>query len=47
MGGCQTFTLLSESGVPSPVPEWGAYHHERLDGNGYPFRLDAAHLDPG
>ena len=42
-----TYVILNESGAPSPIPEWAAYHHERLDGNGYPFHLDAARLDTG
>jgi len=27
------------------VAEWAAYHHERLDGKGYPFGVDAEGLD--
>ena len=42
-----TYTILRESDVPAPLPEWAAYHHERLDGNGYPFHLDAPNLDTG
>jgi len=42
-----TYTILSESAAPAPLPEWAAYHHERLDGNGYPFHLDAFNLDTG
>ncbi|MBZ4653030.1 MAG: metal dependent phosphohydrolase [Peptococcaceae bacterium] len=28
-----------------PVAEWAAYHHERLDGQGYPFHKGAHELD--
>lgn len=33
-----TFSILSTIGGLQMIAEWGAYHHERLDGNGYPFR---------
>jgi len=42
-----TYTILTESGAPAPIPEWAAYHHERLDGNGYPFHVAADHLGTG
>jgi HD-GYP domain-containing protein (c-di-GMP phosphodiesterase class II) len=42
-----TFRILQEGGVTSPLPEWAAYHHERLDGRGYPFHLDAPRLSQG
>jgi len=29
----------------SPIPDWAANHHERLDGTGYPYRLTEADLD--
>jgi HD-GYP domain-containing protein (c-di-GMP phosphodiesterase class II) len=29
------------------VNEWGALHHERLDGHGYPFRMDKRELSLG
>lgn len=29
------------------IRDWAAYHHERLDGQGYPFGLDASQLDLG
>lgn len=38
------YNILSESGGMPPLPEWMAYHHENLDGNGYPFTLDASGL---
>ncbi len=29
------------------IAEWAAYHHERLDGSGYPFHVDARQLSVG
>ena len=29
------------------IAEWGAYHHERLDGKGYPFRREAHEMTLG
>ncbi len=29
------------------IREWAAYHHERLDGRGYPFGIAASGLSPG
>ncbi|OIP66014.1 MAG: hypothetical protein AUK29_01640 [Nitrospirae bacterium CG2_30_53_67] len=29
------------------IAEWGAFHHERLDGSGYPFHCKAADLTIG
>ena len=42
-----TYRLLREAGFPQHVVNWAAYHHERLDGTGYPFALKAAALDTG
>lgn len=42
-----TFALLSAAGFPRKIVEWAAYHHERLDGNGYPFRISEHNLDTG
>lgn len=33
-----TFRLLESIGGMPQVAEWAAFHHERLDGTGYPFR---------
>ncbi|SKA83187.1 HD-GYP domain-containing protein [Desulfobaculum bizertense] len=37
------------TGVPglAEIARWGAQHHERLDGSGYPFQLDSRNLDQG
>lgn len=42
-----TYRLLDEAGFPEHVVHWAAYHHERLDGTGYPFALTSADLDTG
>ncbi|HVJ50780.1 HD domain-containing phosphohydrolase [Desulfitobacterium sp.] len=42
-----TYRLLNEAGFPLHVVRWAAYHHERLDGQGYPFALTKADLDTG
>lgn len=42
-----TYNILKAMGAPAPIPEWAAYHHEKLDGDGYPFRLDASQLSTG
>ena len=41
------FTRVSLSSVKGfeEITEWAANHHERLDGGGYPFGLDASRLD--
>ncbi|TDA70083.1 MAG: HD domain-containing protein [Clostridia bacterium] len=42
-----TYHILREAGSPDPIPAWAAYHHEKLNGSGYPFHLDASQLSPG
>ncbi len=42
-----THRLLTEAGFPKRVVGWAAYHHERLDGQGYPFGLSGEELDTG
>jgi len=42
-----TFSILSSIAGFQIVAEWGAYHHERLDGTGYPFRLQAHEISLG
>jgi putative nucleotidyltransferase with HDIG domain len=32
-----TFRILNTIGGMPQISEWAAFHHERLDGNGYPF----------
>ena len=33
-----TFRILDTAGGMGELAEWAAFHHERLDGRGYPFR---------
>lgn len=43
----QTITMLSSLSLPpsmSKVPDWAGNHHEKLDGSGYPRRLNAQQL---
>ncbi|BCV23229.1 HD-GYP domain-containing protein [Gelria sp. Kuro-4] len=42
-----TYWLLKPVLAGWPLVEWAAYHHERLDGQGYPFRKAAPELDLG
>jgi len=42
-----TYNLLSAAGFSQNIVEWAAYHHERLDGQGYPFRIPAESLTTG
>jgi putative nucleotidyltransferase with HDIG domain len=42
-----TYHLLAGAGFPLHVVRWAAYHHERLDGRGYPFGIKADGLDIG
>lgn len=43
----QTFKILQRIGMDETLRNWSAYHHERLDGSGYPFHIDASRLTPG
>ena len=42
-----TYKVLRNFRDMENIREWAAYHHERLDGKGYPFHLSAAELSPG
>ncbi len=42
-----TYRILEMAGLPAPLPGYAAYHHEKLDGSGYPFHLSAPDLSPG
>ncbi len=42
-----TYSVLNTIGGLQQIVEWGAYHHERLDGGGYPFHCKAAELSIG
>lgn len=43
----ETYKILRRIGVDENTRNWSAYHHERLDGSGYPFHLSAPQLTPG
>ncbi|MFA4915901.1 MAG: HD domain-containing phosphohydrolase [Syntrophales bacterium] len=42
-----TYSVINTIGGLQQIAEWAAYHHERLDGSGYPFRCTAAELSIG
>jgi len=42
-----TFRILDTIGGMPQVSEWAAFHHERLDGKGYPFHHTAGELTLG
>ena len=42
-----TFRIMETLQILDVVREWGAYHHERLNGYGYPFHLEAAEIPMG
>ncbi len=43
----QTYNLLLSVKGLRGIKDWASYHHERLDGSGYPFHLQARDLDLG
>jgi len=42
-----TYKLLNKIQGLGNIPEWAAFHHERLDGTGYPFRIKGENLNIG
>jgi len=42
-----TYSVLNTIGGLQQIAEWGAYHHERLDGSGYPFHCKVTELSIG
>ena len=42
-----TYSLLNNISGLQQIAGWAAYHHEKLDGSGYPFHLTAEKLDTG
>jgi HD-GYP domain-containing protein (c-di-GMP phosphodiesterase class II) len=42
-----TYYVIKTIGGLQQIAEWAAYHHEKLDGSGYPFHCDAKELSIG
>ncbi len=42
-----TYTVLNSIGGLDLIAEWAAFHHEKLDGSGYPFHLKADKINIG
>lgn len=42
-----TYSVLNTIGGIQQVAEWAAFHHERLNGSGYPFHLEGKKLSIG
>ncbi|MBU2601479.1 MAG: HD domain-containing protein [Actinobacteria bacterium] len=42
-----TYTILNSVGGLGRIPEWAAFHHEKLDGSGYPFHAGERRIDIG
>jgi HD-GYP domain-containing protein (c-di-GMP phosphodiesterase class II) len=42
-----TYLVINSIGGLKQIAEWGAYHHERLDGSGYPFHCTETELSTG
>jgi putative nucleotidyltransferase with HDIG domain len=42
-----THRILETIGFDPQIIEWAAFHHERIDGNGYPFRIKGQDLSLG
>jgi HD-GYP domain-containing protein (c-di-GMP phosphodiesterase class II) len=42
-----TFRIMETLQILDVVRIWGAYHHERMDGHGYPFHLEQSELPLG
>ena len=42
-----TYRILETVGFPKQITEWASLHHERIDGQGYPFHLTGSDLALG
>ena len=42
-----TYSILIRSGFSQHLAEWAGFHHEKLDGSGYPFHLDSKRINIG
>lgn len=42
-----TYMVLNTIGELDQIAEWAAFHHEKLDGSGYPFHISADKMSTG
>jgi HD-GYP domain-containing protein (c-di-GMP phosphodiesterase class II) len=42
-----TFSIIHTIGGLRQIAEWAAFHHERLDGSGYPFHYESSRIGTG
>ncbi|MDP2682511.1 MAG: HD domain-containing protein [Deltaproteobacteria bacterium] len=42
-----SYYVINTIGGLQQIAEWAAYHHEKLDGNGYPFHCKEEEIDTG
>jgi HD-GYP domain-containing protein (c-di-GMP phosphodiesterase class II) len=42
-----TYSIINKISGLEQIAQWAAYHHEKLDGSGYPFRCKANELSTG
>ncbi len=42
-----TYSLLRRCGLPQNIVEWAGFHHEKLNGAGYPFHLNSNQINSG
>lgn len=42
-----TYSVLNTIGGLDHIAEWAAFHHEKLDGTGYPFHIGAEKINAG
>jgi len=42
-----TYSILNTIGGLNNITEWAAFHHEKLDGSGYPFHISANRISLG
>jgi HD-GYP domain-containing protein (c-di-GMP phosphodiesterase class II) len=42
-----TYEVLKSINGMDAIAEWAAWHHERLDGSGYPFHIDGDRISSG
>lgn len=42
-----TYHILTRCSLNHGISKWAGFHHEKLDGSGYPFHLHSQYLDTG